>query len=475
MAASRAVAALALLLLVPSCDLGGDPQPPAPGRSPLPSPTGSGTRIIGLVGSVSGPDSWRGEDAIEGADLAVGLLNRSLGPAERRFELFTLDDESDPALALRHVRRLAALDRTVGLLYAGPAEVLPRAEPSLAAAGIPALALYGDLYGARRLRPHLFQVGPSYLWQARRIAAYLLTDRGYGRLGVLVEEGFEGDTALRAVREALRPHAGDLSTLLVERYAGPEAVAGALGRLRAGRAEALVVQAPPGSFAAVLEALDEIGATFRSREAARLPRARKQRRRYDEADWSPQVAGFDTALSPLVEGPPVGTVAAETYARGAHYLPVPSLRAFRADFLNWWDELPLGFERRAYEAARALGWAAERTPAGADVAAELEGLRGRRWGGLDLTLGPDDHTFVAAATVGLWVVPGRPVPEQTELPEGLPWAPLSRGFSIDGETTDLLPQDWRYLIAGSPPQKAPAPDLSRLRFGIATGRKDPIH
>src|SRR4051794_39023249 len=45
------------------------------------------------------PESWRGEDAFEGADLAVNVLNRTLGPGRAQFELVSLDDRGSASRA----------------------------------------------------------------------------------------------------------------------------------------------------------------------------------------------------------------------------------------------------------------------------------------------------------------------------------------------------------------------------------------
>ena len=50
---------------------------------PAASPLGRATLVVGLVGTLSGPDSWRGEDAFEGADLGVHELNRTRPPGLR--------------------------------------------------------------------------------------------------------------------------------------------------------------------------------------------------------------------------------------------------------------------------------------------------------------------------------------------------------------------------------------------------------
>src|SRR4051812_46229993 len=93
----------------------------------LHSPTSAHTLVIGLVATLSGPDSWRGEDAFEGADLAVNVLNRTLGPNRAQFELVSLDDRGSAERATQLVEQLTATGRTVGVLYAGAPEGLPPA------------------------------------------------------------------------------------------------------------------------------------------------------------------------------------------------------------------------------------------------------------------------------------------------------------------------------------------------------------
>jgi hypothetical protein len=187
------------------------------------------------------------------------------------------------------------------------------------------------------------------------------------------------------------------------------------------------------------------------------------------------VLGFDLALAPRESPIPAGTVVSDSYARGAHYLPIPSLKRFRKAFSSWWDADPTGWEQRSYDAVQAIGWA-HRTSDGGDIAERLESLRGVRFGGLDVTLGPDDHTFVEGTTVGLWVTPSPgAAPEQGKLPSALPWVPLARGFSIDGTRTDVLNRDWKYLFRDAPVKGAPAPRLGQMKFGVNSPRRDPVH
>ena len=455
------------VLMLTACDSGA-PSEDAPMRRPVSSPAGEDTTIIGLVGTMTGDDAWRGEDAFEGADLAVHELNR--GSGEREYELVTLDDRDDPERATDMVTELALNERVAGVVYAGPPEALPSAEAALEEGGVPAILCYGDLYSARLLKPNLFQVSPPYVWQARRIASYLYRDRRYTRVGLLVPQNLSGRTARESFVAAARSF-GRRPALVAKYLPVAETFEPQLDALRKARVQAIVVDGDAGAFAKALGQLGSAGSSYRTTALARRPR---------RGEWRPQVAGFDAVLSPgLAPGAVVpGTVVSDDYARGAHYLPVPSLRSFRAAFENWWGEDPLGWERRAYEAVRVVGWATERAEAEeTSIPEAMETLRRRRFGGLDLVLGPDDHTTVNQPLVGLWVVPrpGIRVPERRSLPQDLPWVPLARGFSIDGETTDVAARDWRHLFRNAPPPNAPSPKNPRWRFGVTTPRSDPVH
>lgn len=469
-----------VLTLLPGCVE--TERPDIPRRRAVASPSaGHNTAVIGLVATLSGEGGvFGGEDALEGADLAVQLMNRSLDEGRAPFELVTLDDQGNVGRARALVEELAASDRTVGIVYAGAPEALPSLEPVLADAGIPAVVVYGDLYTPRELTPHVFQMSPPFLWQSRRIASYLIRDRGYDAIGALFESSFTGRAAWRSLRTALdernsRVRAG------IQYKPDRSDLRASLHDLKARRVEAVVVHGPPELLPALFRELREMNATYRGTSRARTataPRSIRAARRR-RGVWRPQIIAFDLVLGPRPEAGryPAGTIAAGSYARGVHYLPVPSFQAFATAFRQWWGMPPLGLEVRAYDAARAIGFAALRGAPEDDLAGLLEGLEGTRFGGLEVTFGPDDHTAVDQVSVGLWVIP-RPdvwVRERARLPAGLPWVPLARGFSTDGTRTDIESRDWRYLFKDPPPPRAPAPRFRRMRFGVTTPRSDPIH
>lgn len=464
-------------LLAGACQSDGSGQRSFP-RFPVGRPTRSDSLVIALVGTLSGPEAWRGEDAFEGADMAMHVLNRRRERGESPFELVALDDAGDPARATRRIAEIADLDRAVGLIYAGPPEGIAPAENVLARAGIPAIAVHGDLYGARALTPHVFQAGPSMVWEARRLVSYFLQDRRYRSIGLAAQRGFEGDVAATAFRRAMddrnrRPH-------VVRVGDGERAVGRSVRKLRRRRVEAVIVQADPATFSRVLSRLGNMGATYRTTSQARVASARRavRRRRLRTGWWRPQIAGFDHVISTRTAARvPPGTVATETLARGVHFLPVPRFEEFAAKFGEWWDAAPLGWEQRSYDSALAIGTAARRAHPGDDIAAALEDLRDVRFAGTEITLGPDDHTLIDQTQVGIWTVPrpGVHVAGAGRRPEQLPWVPLARGFAIDGRSTDVAPEDWKHLFRRPPPPGAPPPPARRMRFAVSSPRSDPVH
>lgn len=466
--------ALALLALV-SCQSDGNRDGTTTRRTPLETPTGSGNDVIVLVGTSSGDNSWRGDGAFRGADLGVSYLNRTRSDGDPIVELVTLDDGGDVDEAIRLIQQEAAKEHTIGVVFAGPATALARAEAALAEAKIPAMLCFGDLYGAGLLSDHVFQMSPSYVWEADRIARYIIRDRRYETTGGLVRDSLSGRVARRALREAFR-RLGRRAPV-IEPYTDAEGIAEGLRRLKARRVEAIVLESSPSGGVATLSRLERMGATYSTTSAARIASASNRvRARVNARNWRPQVVGFDGLLTQLPGDLDVaeGTIAADTYARGVHYLPIPSLVGFREAYEDWWGERPLNWERRSYEAVRLIGWAARNTTDG-DPVETLETLKGERFGGLDVAFGPRDHMAIDPSSVGLWVVPRRGAARESQrLPDGLPWVPLGRGFSRDGRRTSIPPRDWRWLFrtnrtAGLPPL------VSQGRFGVTSGRSDPFH
>jgi hypothetical protein len=447
-----------------------EPAPPTvASRRPRSTPTSTDTRIIGLVGTLSGAGSWRGEDAFEGADVGINALNRGLDRGQSSFELVTLDDRGQPRRAARLITRLASDERMVGIVYAGPLDGLMGAEQALGEARVPLLSIFSDVASRGTLTKHVFQIATPLSWEARRIGRYLLTDRRYLTIGGLIDGTPEGRSSATALRTALD---GGID---IEWYEPEtEDLRAPLERLREKAIEAIVVHGSPADFARTLSTLDAMGARYRTTTAARIASAPSGRSPGPRSAWQPQVVGFDDAIGPSgLHRPPPGTVAAASYERGVHYLPIGSFREFRGAYSKWWDSAPLGREQRAFEAVRILGWAV--TTGALDLAVALERIPPVRFGGADITLSQTDHVIGASRDVGLWVVPRRgiTVRERSRVPRQLPWVPLARAFASGGRTR-LERQDWTSLFVFIPPRSL-APRFQNMRFGVTTPASDPVH
>ena len=467
----RAVAGfLVCLVALAGCDGSGVNEEPG---EPQPTATASDSLIIGLVGTLSGPMSWRGEDAFEGADVGVGALNRSRGEDQPDFELVSLDDQGDPEMAAELIDDLAESPRTAGIVYAGPPEALPAAEDILARAGIPALLCYGDLYASRELSDHLFQMSPSYLWQGERLARYLARDRRYRTVGMLAADSPDGVTAIDSLRREL-VRAGVRLRRVVTYDPLAEDFSDVIQQLRAARVEAVVIHGPPNGVASILEDFRGLEIRYTGTDDARIASAppRRRRRRANSNYWRPQILALDLAISTLTDQSlPVGMVASDSYSRGAHLLPVPSFVRFAEAFRAWWGAAPTGWELRAYDAVQIIGWAEAAAGEGDDRAELLEDLGGRRFGGLPVTFGPGDHIAAEESTVGLWT---RPPVDRGPNPDSLDWVMLARGFALDGGRTTILPEDWKHLFTNPPPPSARPPRFQTMKFGVTTPRSDPI-
>jgi Periplasmic binding protein len=466
----RRVLVLFAAFVLTACELGSSSEPAA-GGSPVASPTSATSRVIGLIGTASGARSRWGEDAFEGADLAVHILNRELEEGEEPFELVTLDDRGDKARAQALIERLAADQRTVGIVYAGAPLGTKNAEAVLGDAGIPLLQCFGD---PKFPGNHIFQVAPRWSWQASRIARYVAGDRGYQKVGVLAEKSNEGRGEVAALKQALEGRA----RVAVARYEPGRSLRGALKVLRAVGAEAVVTAVSSHTFGRVLEVLDESGWAYQGTSAAtRASSVTSSGRRGEH--WRPQVVGFDSAISEFTSAPPAGTAAADSYERGPHLLPLPTSRVFFKAYEDWWGESPLGWEYRGFDAAGLIGWAAARG-SDEDLAEVLEGAKNLRLSGPEGGFGPHDHVFTHRRTVGLWVVPrARSLEPTTRLPDRLPWAPLARGFSAPGGKRTAIPKEDRWAFFGGDPSdysdRERPPLVTRMRIGVATPRSDPVH
>jgi hypothetical protein len=308
--------------------------------------------------------------------------------------------------------RLALIDGPPAVFVVGSAHAVADARPDIEAAGVPVILVGGDLYTDRRLFRLAFQTSIPPRWQARVLARYLVVDRGHASIAVL------DDAALGV--EAL-----------AEEGASPAgSVAGADGVLALRPAR----RAPAGT----------------------------------------QLAAANETV--LRRGVPPGTVVCLPYTWAGWADMLPRVHRFRTRFERAHGRPPSGFEQEGYDAVRAVAEALDRTggTGGEPLVQALEGFRDETYSSLPIRLGPDDHVLAEESQLGLFAVDDQAVPAG-EAQGAVPWRPVMRTFTTDGQKVNLLDLDKKVFFPGWGRRK-PSPRYWKSEFGIVTRPdEDPLH
>jgi hypothetical protein len=296
----------------------------------------------------------------------------------------------------------------------GDADAVAEARPEIEAVGIPVILVGGDLYTGRRLFRHAFQTAIPLRWQARVLARYLVVDRGHDGIAVA------GDRAL-----------------------GEEALA--------------EEGASPAGSSEGADAVLALGPARRTAAGVQLAAANS--------------AVFRRGLAP-------GSVICVPYTWAGWADMLPRVHRFRTRFERANGRPPAGFEQEGYDAVRAVAEALDRTSGtgGEPLIRALEGFRDETYSSLPIRLGPDDHVLAEESQLGLFAVAGpgeRAAPGET-LAE-IPWRPVMRTFTTDGQKVNLLDRDKKVFFPGWQRRK-PSPRYWKSGFGIVSRPdEDPLH
>lgn len=425
-----ATAGLAILAActagVPSADRTDPPADP-PTRAPI---------VVGVVGTVAG--SARPEDRphLDGMALAEAEINGAGGIAGRPLELEVVDDGGEPEATSEALAEWLTRPEPVAFLVVGPSSAVDANRLAIQADGRPVILLGGDLYTPRALFPQAFQGGPPMRWQARIVARYLARDRGYERVMVVgdARQDAEDDAMSAALRdEGLRV------------TASPDPAAGE-------GEDAVVALVDPGALPGLVRAVR------------------------DRTDPPQLVLPADLLRSDLGPLPP-GTVAPGTYTWAPWARPIPRVRRFRDRMERTIGHRPVGAEQEGHDALRLLADALDTTGARSGLplvrALESNRPRGPTYSALPLVLGPDDHTLIDESWIGLFAVAG-PGERAEPWMEGVPWRPIIRTFTYDGERTIFEEGDRRVFFPFWRKNR-PSPKFGRARYGITTDSSDPLH
>jgi ABC-type branched-subunit amino acid transport system substrate-binding protein len=387
-------AALSLVVAAACTSSGGDAAPTQP--SPLPGPTASPTGTALPV--IAGP----GEPAVDGMQLAAERVGVALQ---------VIDAAGDPTGSLRSVLE----DEPAAVFAMNMAQAVAAARPEIEAAGVPVVVVGGDLYSQRALFRYAFQVSAPLTWQARVLAHYLVTDRGYERIALVGSQ---------RIAEAA----------LAEEGVSP-------------------VDDPGGAQAVLaLERAESIGM-----DQAQLALA---------AD----ALGFSEAVPP-------GTVTCAAYTWAGWAEPIPRVGGFRERFARRFGREPGLSEQEGYDAVMSVAEALRRTGGrgGDALVRQLETFRDETYSSTPIRLGPDDHVFAEQSHLGLFAVAGPDEePNPPEAMGALPWRPLMRTFTTNGKRVNLADRDVRVFFPHWGPRR-PRPNYWRSEYGIVTRPDDPLH
>ena len=294
----------------------------------------------------------------------------------------------------------------------GSAHAVADARPEIEAAGVPVILLGGDLYTDRALFRLAFQASIPHRWQARVLARYLVVDRGHDSIAVL------DDATLGA--EAL----AEEGTSPAETLLGADAVL-ALRPVSHAR--------DGGQLAAVNEAV-------------------------------------------LNRNLPTGAVVCLPYTWAGWADMIPRVHRFRERFEAAYGHPPAGFEQEGYDAVRAVAEALQRTggAGGERLVRALEGFRDETYSSVPVRLGPDDHVLAEESQLGVFAVTDQPL-TPGEAQGAVPWRPVMRTFTTNGERVNLLDRD-RKVFFPNWHRRKPSPNYWKSRFGIVTrSHEDPLH
>jgi ABC-type branched-subunit amino acid transport system substrate-binding protein len=380
--------------------------------------------------------------------LAADEVNRGGGIGGRQIDLRFSDDGGDVDRATTVIEGLLGA-HPAAILYVGPGLALSPLRTAVSETGTPIILLQGDLYSTSRLFPQVFQTTIPWVWQARVIAKYAVTDRHDDRI-VFVGAGQEAVAAERALGSALTYWGGKLAAS----YVSAQGAASTAPKRPASRSDAVITFGSPSDLAG---------------EAGSL-----------QGGDHPRVVSSFGLLAPAegFDPPPAGTTACYTYTWAGWASPIPRVARFVERFQATFGHPPMGLEQEGFDAVRALALGLEREggKGGSELVGALETIKETSFSSFPIDLGPDDHVFLPRDELGLFAVPGpheRLDPWQHRGDPNL-WRPIMRTFTYDGERDNIIDQDRPVFFPGWE-KNQPGPYYWASRYGITSRPKDPLH
>ncbi len=182
-----AVTAATAALLLAACSSGGS------GASSTAGGTAAGAITLGELGPLTGSRADIGTAMVQGARLALGVINANGGVLGHQVNLDPQDDASDPADAVPAVDKEIAVDHAVAIV--GPIiQTAPVVLPLAAKAKIPDLMYGGGAAFDNETSPYFFRLSPSDTEQSDAMMAYAHS-KGWNTVALAIGNT-TGDTSL---------------------------------------------------------------------------------------------------------------------------------------------------------------------------------------------------------------------------------------------------------------------------------------
>ncbi|MGH3252013.1 MAG: ABC transporter substrate-binding protein [Trebonia sp.] len=192
-ALTAVIASSVTAILLAACSSSGSSGANGSGSGPAAGGSGSGAITLGEMGPLTGPRADIGAAMVQGAKLALGVINAHGGVLGHQVNLDPQDDASDPADAVPAVDKEITVDHVAAIV--GPIiQTAPVVLPLAAKANIPDLMYGGGAAFDNETSPYFFRLSPSDTEQADAMMAYAHS-KGWNTVALAIGNT-TGDTSL---------------------------------------------------------------------------------------------------------------------------------------------------------------------------------------------------------------------------------------------------------------------------------------
>ncbi len=179
---------LVVVCVLSACQRTPAAVPAAPSTSPAPVGAPQGTLLIGMVGSLTGPEAHFGLGTRDGVTLAIEEANAAGGVAGRTLALRAYDAQSKPEEAATAAMRLVLEDRVALVIGENASSNTLAMAPAVAKAGVP-------LISPSATNPKVTSAGGPYVFrvcfvdsfQGQAMAGFARRTLKLSRLAVLTD------------------------------------------------------------------------------------------------------------------------------------------------------------------------------------------------------------------------------------------------------------------------------------------------